>query len=118
MPSKWCRAPQVQACRDDCTRLCLELSSLPTRRLELRIPAWPTKMVNAPMKTELSLSSPAEVETECIVVVALDRGEKDKPQPSLETTDGAVQRAAAEVLASGEVAGKIFETTLLYNPAN
>jgi len=70
------------------------------------------------MKTELSLSSPAEVETECLVVVALDRGEKDKPQPSLETTDGAVQRAAAEVLASGEVAGKIFETTLLYNPAN
>jgi leucyl aminopeptidase len=84
--------------------------------IELRIRPLPKKMVKAAMKTELSLSTPAEVKTECLVVVALDRGEKDRPQPSIETTDAALKQAAADVLASGEVTGKIFETTLLYNP--
>jgi leucyl aminopeptidase len=84
--------------------------------IELHIRPLPKKMVKAAMKTELSLSTPAEVKTECLVVVALDRGEKDRPQPSIETTDAALKQAAADVLASGEVTGKIFETTLLYNP--
>jgi len=69
------------------------------------------------MKTILVLSSPAQVETECLVAVALDRGAKDKPEVTIETTDGAVKTAAAEVIASGEVTGKSFETTLLHHPA-
>jgi leucyl aminopeptidase len=74
------------------------------------------------MKTNLSLSSPAEVETECLVVVALDRteknpGEKDKPQVTIESADPAVREAAADVMASGELTGKPFETTLLHRPA-
>ncbi len=83
------------------------------------------------MKTNLSLSTPAEVETECLVVVALDqsekdrnekdrteknRGEKDKPQVTLGTNDPALRDAAAEVIASGEVTGKMFESTLLHHP--
>ncbi len=76
------------------------------------------KMVSIDMKTELSLAAPADVQTECLVVVALDRGEKDKPVVSLETTDAVLPLAAVNVLASGEVTAKIFETTLLYNPAN
>jgi leucyl aminopeptidase len=68
------------------------------------------------MKTNLSFSLPAEVETECLVVVALDRGEKEKTRVTLETTDEAVKAAAAGVLSSGEVSGKIFETTLVHNP--
>jgi leucyl aminopeptidase len=68
------------------------------------------------MKTNLSLSAPAEVETECLVVVALDKGEKDKPQVSIESSDAAVKNAAAEVIASGELTAKSFEVTLLHGP--
>jgi leucyl aminopeptidase len=69
------------------------------------------------MKTHLSFSSPSEVETDCLVVIALDRGEKDKPNVSLQSDDGNLKRAAADVLANGETTGKIFETTLLHAPA-
>ncbi|MGZ4731399.1 MAG: leucyl aminopeptidase [Terriglobales bacterium] len=79
------------------------------------------------MKTNLSLSNPAEVETECLVAIVLDRAEKnrsdkdrpdkDKPQLSIETADAAVTDAAADVIAGGEVTGKAFETTLLHRPA-
>jgi leucyl aminopeptidase len=84
------------------------------------------------MKTNLSSSAPSELETECLVAVVLDRseldrseldrskkdkGEKDKPAPSVESTDAAVREAAKDIIASGEVTGKSFETTLLHNPA-
>ena len=69
------------------------------------------------MKPNLSFSAPAEVETECLVVVALDRGEKDKTEVTLETGDSTVREAAREVIASGEVTGKALETTLLHHPA-
>jgi leucyl aminopeptidase len=68
------------------------------------------------MQTSLVLANPAQVETECLVVVALDRGVKDKPEVSIESEDDAVKKAAAEVIASGEVTGKIFEATLLHHP--
>lgn len=70
------------------------------------------------MKIELTVSAPADVKTECLVVVALDHGDKDKPQPELDTTDSALKQAAADVLATGDVTGKIFETTLVHNPDN
>ncbi len=69
------------------------------------------------MKTNLTLSTPAHVETECLVVVALDRATKDKPEVSIETSDAAVKSAASEVIASGEVTGKTFESTLVHHPA-
>ena len=68
------------------------------------------------MKTSFS-ANPSGFETDCLAVVVLDRGEKDKPQVALETSDTAVVEAAASVLASGEVTGKMFETTLLHAPA-
>jgi leucyl aminopeptidase len=68
------------------------------------------------MKTEISFSSPSQVETECLVAVVLDRGENGKPNPSLQTSDKAVSAAAADLLASGELTGKIFETTLIHRP--
>jgi leucyl aminopeptidase len=74
------------------------------------------------MKTILSLAIPAEVDTECLAVVVLDRSEKDrgakdKPEVTAATNDGAVSAAAAEVIASGEVSGKLFEATLLHRPS-
>src|ERR1700681_4946286 len=89
------------------------------------------------MKTNLSSSAPSQLETDCLVVVALDRSDKDlhnkavnnkdrsakdkaeknKPAPSIETADAAVREAAKDVISSGEVTAKMFETTLLHHPA-
>ena len=79
------------------------------------------------MNTNLSSSVPSQLETECLVVVVLDHSEKDrsekdraeksKPLPSVESSDDAVREAAKDVLSSGEVTGKAFETTLLHRPA-
>jgi leucyl aminopeptidase len=69
------------------------------------------------MKTNLSVANPAEVETECLAVVVLDQGSKDKPEVSLQTSGAAIRDVAAEVIGTGEVTGKIFETTLLHHPA-
>jgi leucyl aminopeptidase len=80
------------------------------------------------MKTTISISHPAEVETESLVALVLDHAEasngessanqKDKkPQLKVATADPAVQSVAADLLASGEVSGKPFETNLLHKPA-
>jgi leucyl aminopeptidase len=74
------------------------------------------------MNTNLSSTSPSAIETDCLVVVVLDQTEKDqtdkgKPTPSVATSDIAVSAAAKEVITSGEVTGKTFETTLLHHPA-
>jgi leucyl aminopeptidase len=77
------------------------------------------------MKTTVSLSTPAEVETESLVALVLDHSEpasnakeKDrKPQLKVSTSDAAVHAAAADLLGSGEVAGKAFETNLLHKPS-
>ena len=69
------------------------------------------------MKTILSIATPAEVETECLVAVVLDRSvEKDKPEVTVETGDAAVKEAAREVILSGEATGKALEVTLLHHP--
>jgi leucyl aminopeptidase len=73
------------------------------------------------MNTILSSTAPSSIETDCLVVVVLDQAEKDqsdkgKPTLSVATSDAAVSAAAKEVIASGEVTGKTFETTLLHHP--
>jgi leucyl aminopeptidase len=75
------------------------------------------------MKTTLTTASPSQIETECLVIPVLDAAENNngdksaKPEPRLQTTDKAVIAAAADLLASGEVTGKMLETTLLHKPA-
>ncbi len=88
------------------------------------------------MKTIISLSKPAQIETESLVAIVLDhstadknhsektpkqppknKAEKEAPQLKLATGDSAVQSAASEILSSGEVGGKPFEINLLHNPA-
>jgi leucyl aminopeptidase len=77
------------------------------------------------MKTTLSFTTPAELETECLVAIVLDQSDpaqkeknKDaKPQLKLASNDTAVPPVAADLLASGEVTGKPFETNLLHKPA-
>lgn len=74
------------------------------------------------MNTNLSSSNPSQLETDCLVVVVLDQSEKDqskkdKPAVTVESSDAAVREAAKDVISSGEVTGKPFETTLLHRPA-
>ena len=69
------------------------------------------------MKIHLSPTSPSQVETECLVAVVLDQGEKDKPSAVVSSSDAAVRDAAKDVVASAETTGKLFETTLLHRPA-
>jgi leucyl aminopeptidase len=69
------------------------------------------------MKTSLFLSPAAQLETECLAAVVLDRGDKDKTESFVSADDKAVQQAAAEMISSGDVTGKNFETTWLHKPA-
>jgi leucyl aminopeptidase len=74
------------------------------------------------MNTKLSSSAPSQLESDCLVVVVLDRNEKDRTEkdkiaPSVECADAAVREAAKDVISSGEVTGKSFETTLLHHPS-
>ncbi len=69
------------------------------------------------MKTNLSFSAPSQVEADCLVAVVLDRGEKNKPAATLESSDAAVREAAQDAIASGEVTGKPLEMTMLHRPA-
>src|SRR4051812_19322531 len=75
------------------------------------------------MKTTISSSTPAALSAESLVAVVLDHSnstsnEKDKkPELRVASTDSAVQAAAADLLSSGEVNGKPFETNLLHRPA-
>jgi leucyl aminopeptidase len=68
------------------------------------------------MKITLSYANPAETEAECLAVVVVDRGEKDKPAPAILGGSQAVQNAASDLLASGEVTGKILETVMVHRP--
>src|SRR5690349_12310561 len=76
------------------------------------------------MKTTIVNSAPSQVETESLVVVVLDHAnagsnEKDKkPELKVGSSDAAVKTVAADLLASGELSGKSFETNLLHKPAN
>ena len=69
------------------------------------------------MNTNLSFTAPSQVETECLVAVVLDQGDKDKTAAIVDCGDAPVREAAKDVIASGEVTGKSFETTLLHRPA-
>jgi len=71
------------------------------------------------MKTKLTLSNLADVQTECLAVVVLDHNtdkSKDaKPQPQV-AAEKTVADAVTEILATGDVAAKPMETTLIHAP--
>ncbi|MGB8888050.1 MAG: leucyl aminopeptidase [Candidatus Korobacteraceae bacterium] len=74
------------------------------------------------MKTALITTPPSQIETECLVVAVTDAAENsngdksDKHDPQIQTDDRAVQDAAADLVASGEVTGAMLETVLLHKP--
>jgi leucyl aminopeptidase len=69
------------------------------------------------MKVELLIKNAIEVDTECLVIPAVDKGDKDKSVGSLLTSEKPLQDAAQELLSSGEFSGKALELAMLYRPA-
>src|SRR5579862_6536285 len=73
------------------------------------------------MKTIISLSAPAEVESEALVAVVLDHStssdKNKKSELSVASADNVVQSAAADLLASGGVTGELFAINVLHKPA-
>ena len=75
------------------------------------------------MKTTLHAAPPSQVETECLVVPVLDAAENnngdksDKHNPQIQSDDKAVRDAASDLIASGEVTGKMLEIALLHKPS-
>jgi leucyl aminopeptidase len=72
------------------------------------------------MNTKLIYSGIADVQTECLVAIALDHNpdtSKDaKPDAKVASNDKALTDAVADVLTSGDVTGKSLDTTLLHGP--
>src|SRR5215831_18629609 len=77
------------------------------------------------MDTRLIAANPAGVDTECLVVFALDHSvksqggdnkNKEKPEPRLTVKDAALEKAVADLVSSGEITGKAFETAMLHRP--
>jgi leucyl aminopeptidase len=75
------------------------------------------------METRLIVANLPDVETECLVVFALDyatvgnsQGEKQQPAPKLAVKDAAAEKTCAEVLSSGEFGAKPQETVLVHRP--
>src|SRR6185369_7229602 len=67
------------------------------------------------MKIVLSTTALSQIDTECLVVPVLDKGEKD-PAPEVQSSDAAVRKTAEDLIASKEVTGRLFETVLLHRP--
>ncbi|HLJ87226.1 MAG TPA: leucyl aminopeptidase [Candidatus Angelobacter sp.] len=69
------------------------------------------------MDTRLIAGNFADVETECLVMIALDHGDKQKTEPKLANKDGSAEKAVADLIAAGEITGKAMETVLLHHPS-
>jgi leucyl aminopeptidase len=67
------------------------------------------------MKIALSTTALSQIDTECLVIPVLDKGEKD-PAPEVQSSDAAVRKTAEDLIASKEVTGRLFETVLLHRP--
>jgi len=68
------------------------------------------------MDTKVIIANPAEVETECLVVFAVDQGDNKKPEPKLAVKDPSLDKAVADLISSGEVSGKASENVMLHKP--
>src|SRR5579863_4363774 len=67
------------------------------------------------MDTKLIVGNCADVDTECLVIFAVDRGEKQH-EPHLLHHDAALEKATAELLSTGEVTSRPFEAVIVHHP--
>ena len=68
------------------------------------------------MDIRLIAANFAEVETDCLVTIALDYGNKEKSEPRLTVKEPALEKAIADLVSSGETTGKGYEAVMLHRP--
>src|SRR5215469_10121262 len=68
------------------------------------------------MDIRLIAANLADVETECLVTIALDHGNNQKSEPRLTVKDPALEKAVSDLVTSGEVTGKAYEAVMLHRP--
>ena len=68
------------------------------------------------MKIQLSSNNASQIETDCLVVFAVDHGEKDKNDARVNGVDDAVTKIAHDLASTGEITGKLYETVLFHRP--
>jgi leucyl aminopeptidase len=68
------------------------------------------------MKIKIANSDPAQFETEALVVLVIDGGDKDNNKPEFQAKADAFSKAAADLVASKEITGRLLETTTLHKP--
>ncbi len=68
------------------------------------------------MKIKIAHSDPTSLETEALVVLAMDGGDKDNNKPEFLARSDAFAKATADQIAAKEINGRLFESTLLYKP--
>ena len=68
------------------------------------------------MKLHLSTLDPAQLETEALIVLAMDGGDKDNNKPEFQTKSELFSKAAADLIASKEITGRLLEIATLHKP--
>jgi leucyl aminopeptidase len=68
------------------------------------------------MELPLIAANPSAVDTECLVAIVLDHGDKQKPAPKLAGKNVAAEHAIANLAASGEITAQAGEAILLHSP--
>ncbi len=68
------------------------------------------------MNIKIATTDPTSLDTEALVVLAIDGGDKDNNKPEFQAKGDAVNKVTADQVAAREITGRLFETTLLYKP--
>jgi leucyl aminopeptidase len=68
------------------------------------------------MKIKIANTDPLSLDTEALVVLALDGGDKDNNRPEFQAKSDVFSKAAADLVALKEITGRLFETTTLHKP--
>jgi leucyl aminopeptidase len=68
------------------------------------------------MKIKVANSDPQSFEVDALVVFAMDGGDKDNNKPEFQAASEAFGKAAADLVASREITGRLLETATLHKP--
>jgi leucyl aminopeptidase len=68
------------------------------------------------MKIKIANSDPTHFESEALVVLAIDGGDKDNNKPEFQAKADAFAKAASDLVASKEITGRLLEATTLHKP--
>ncbi|HEY3928929.1 MAG TPA: leucyl aminopeptidase [Candidatus Koribacter sp.] len=68
------------------------------------------------MNIKIATTDPLAFATDALVVLAIDDGDKDNNQPEFQTKSDSIAKAAADLVASKEITGRLFEVATLHRP--